>query len=65
MDGLWANGVKAPAKLTAVRLSVAPLIMRHVPEPSSAYVFSFPFFAGYRHRHFVNIRSPHARVRIL
>jgi len=65
MDGLWANGVKAPAKLTAVRLSVAPLIMLHVPEPSSAYAFLASIFAGYRHRHVVNIRSPRARVRIL
>ena len=67
MDGLWANGVKAPAKLTAVRLSAAPLIMPHVPEPSSAYVFVFFIlvFAGYRHRYIVNIRSPCARLRIL
>ena len=65
LDGLWANGVKAPAKLTAVRPSVAPLIMPHVPEPSSAYAFLASIFAGYRHRHVVNICSPRARVRIL
>jgi len=63
MDGLWANDVKAPAKLTAVRPAAASntserpsrarLIRRHLD------------FAGNRYRHVVDLCAACAGVNIL
>jgi hypothetical protein len=66
MDGLWADGMEAPTKLTAVSYVQFSAQLRSSTTDTSFFPFPYVWFStGNRYRHIVDLRAAHYRIRLL
>lgn len=66
MDGLWADGMEAATKLTAVSYGSFVHTVTSTTDTSFLFLFSLSgSLTGNRYRHIVDLRAVHYRIRLL